>query len=190
MQNKYVKDIRFILNAIGFSLLFMAVMITIAPRLERPEPASPEIDRFRERILVIGADELPLMLRSQDNKPTLLVVYASWCPTCKKLMPMLTDALRGDKLDDKVRTVFLSMDYNTAPLSKYLIHRNYQSLFTPYMLRPDHVEKLPAVLAPTGSTYNKMIPYTGIFNAQGKLVREEFGIFGKRQLMEMIEAAK
>ena len=119
----------------------------------------------------------------------MLVLYASWCAYCHVLMPTIVTLIQEHQLDN-VSPFFISLDTQPRVLSKYLVHRDYNKVFDPYMLDAgvfdaDVFGNLANVLASNGSGYQGSIPYIGFFNVDGKMVAEAFGPVGRQQLLAM-----
>ena len=178
------KDWQFLFNAVVLSLVIMGMLHAFMPYISTPEARLEEVRATDRRIVTVKAADVPALLRNASGKPVMLVVYASWCPYCRKLMPTVTGLLRDHRLD-RVSPVFLSMDYEPRELSKYLVRQDYHTLFIPYMLEQNIVNhRLSDALKTTGSGFNGAIPYIGFFDGQGKMVGELFGVVDGEKVLK------
>lgn len=165
-DNNKKKDIWFVLNAVALALIFLGVLHTLAPYIEPHDPNKPKVMDYAATIKLIKAKDIPPLLVS--DKPTLLVVYASWCPTCRKKMPDIMAALRGGELND-VHTVFISYDKNVMAMARYLVQTGYYKDLVPYLYNaegsnPNLVEELKN----KGSVFKGGIPFTELYSNKGK----------------------
>ncbi len=173
------KELHFILNAFVIALVVLAVMHTVKPYLD---PKVAEIAVLERQFVVMDADRVVDKLQSLSGKPTMLVVYASWCGYCRQMLPDIIALMRVGALDD-FNSVFLSRDWEPKKLAAYLIHSEYERLVTPYLLAPKNDDALKLALARTGSQYSGGIPYVGYFDASGGLLGEFHGVAGKEELL-------
>lgn len=96
------------------------------------------------------------------GKPTVINLWASWCPPCRREMPILEQA---QKTYPNVQFVFINQSEDAATVHSYL---QQHSLNLHWVL-----------LDPYGSTAQKTamygLPSTLFFNAQGQLVDSHMG---------------
>jgi thiol-disulfide isomerase/thioredoxin len=92
-----------------------------------------------------------------DNKNTMVLFWATWCPFCKKLMPHIQSILYqyGDELNLQVYAMNIFED---SDANKYLIDKGYDFLLFP---EAEEVAKLYGVQG---------TPALFIFDAKGNLI--------------------
>lgn len=182
------RDVPFLLNAVAFSLIFMALMFAIQPYVAH-DPQSAEVEQSDKTLVTVHPGELVKLVKADSGKPVLLMMYASWCGYCKQLMPVIVDLKRSGALEP-VETVFLSIDDQPRLLSRYLVHRGYAGAFTPYRLEQDLLHgSMDQFIEATGSHFRGTIPYVGFFNRDGKLVTDAAGVVDKDSLMKVVSHA-
>ncbi|MGE3714795.1 MAG: TlpA family protein disulfide reductase [Alphaproteobacteria bacterium] len=160
-------DIWFVWNAVALALLALAVLHTIEPYIQPDDPNKPKAMDYAAGIRLVEASEVPQLLKS--DKPTLLVVYASWCDTCRKKMPHIVQLVRDGRLDH-VNTVFLSLDKSAMQLAQYLLRTDiYRDIGTPYLHDQNLFDSgLVATMKTTGSQFKGAIPFTELFSPEGR----------------------
>lgn len=181
-------DWRFLFHTLALSLLALALLQAYGPYFF-PDPQAPKIKEFIHDIVPIRPSEVPPMLQRADHKPVMLVIYASWCPYCRETLPDIDRMIRGHQLDH-LKPVFLSIDKDAGKLAAYIIHQNYQTLFTPYRVNSALADGLARALQKAGSQFDGGIPYVGFFDGQGKLVAEYIGRVDKDVLLETANQLK
>ena len=123
------RDIWFVVNAGVVALIVMAVLHTIHPLIQPPDPQAPEIAQAARAIVSVPAGDVPALLRDAKSKPTLAFVYAAWCGYCRQMMPDMVGLLREGKFGH-MNVRFLSVDTDFKALARYLVKNGYYSLFT------------------------------------------------------------
>lgn len=162
------RDIWFVMNALAAALLVMAVLHTIEPYIQPPDPLKPKIMEYAATIEVVKPDHMPALLASANGKPTLLVVYASWCPTCRWKTPDVVALLQEGRLDH-VNTVFLSFDKGPMKLATYLVHNNFYRDIHPYIYQNFFADAdLLNILKNRGSRFQGGIPFMEVYSPAGR----------------------
>ena len=104
----------------------------------------------------------PIELSQFTGKPTVINLWASWCPPCRREMPVL---LQAQHTYPDVQFVLINQGEDAETIKKY-IHEHAKGL--------NHV-----LLDPQGLTAEKTgmygLPSTLFFNAQGKLISSHMG---------------
>lgn len=117
-----------------------------------------------------------LQSRIQANqKPLLLLIYASWCPYCKKQMEALR-TLQAKRSD--VDILAISIDEKPQALDQYLASQPPLPFEHPLYVDKKSIRQL---IASYGGTFGGGIPYMGIF-VDGKM---EASIGGYTSLEEL-----
>ena len=183
------RDINFLLNAIILALIFMAVMHAISPLVGPPDTKGPAVAAFTKDLVPVRPADLEKKLHNKEGKPSILMVYASWCSYCRKLLPEMVSLINEKKIDGK-QVFFLAVDKEPGDLSNYIVRNDYAGVFTPYITKEGTSHELAGVISMTGGHYNGGIPYLGFFNSDGKLVAESFGMVDKERLLADYQKAK
>jgi thiol-disulfide isomerase/thioredoxin len=183
------RDVNFLLNAVILTLIIMAVLHTIAPMVSPPDTKGPQVDAFTKELVPVRPMEMEKKLHNAEGKPSMLIVYASWCGYCRKLVPEVVSLIKDKKIDGK-QVFLLSVDKEPADLSNYIVRNEYSGVFTPYIIQEGTSHELAGVLSVTGGSYKGGIPYIGFFNSDGKLVAETTGMVDKERLLADYNKAK
>ncbi len=143
---------------------------------------------FTKQIVVISASQIVKNIETTDNKPTLMVMYASWCGYCRKLLPNIV-ALKNEGKIDGVNLLLLSVDKDVMKFSTYFLQRNYDKVFTPYVIEAEEERALKNIIIGKGGFYSKSIPYSVIFDSKGNLIEEIHGAISKKILLRKLDYA-
>lgn len=181
MTEKRPDDIRFLINTFAITLVLFAIIATFQPYLEN-EPKLEDVKRIESRIVTLEPTQLAAMLKSE--KPVMLVAYASWCPYCREIMPIVAQMIRNHELDG-VTPLFVSLDVEPRPLSRYLVHGGYDKIFSPYVVDHGLSRRISTAMEPSGSHFSGVIPYIGFFDKNGIVQAESVGVVNRSRLMAM-----
>jgi len=121
----------------------------------------------------MGLDELKDFVTGNDGKPTIVVIWTTWCPSCKEQMPEL-EALH-ESHGEKINIIALSLDENKAALDKYLAAAAPK---LPVYWGDETVARAHGVEA---------IPTLLIFDKQGRKVFGQAGMFPSSMLGAMAD---
>ena len=186
------KDIEFLMRTIVFSLLALALLHSFAPYFSDSvagEPTRAEIENLAEKTTLITPDGVSRRL-SSAKRPTMLVVYASWCSYCRGMMPVVHALWQEGKIDAS-QLMLLSVDKEVTTLSKYLLTSHLADMIAaPIMLKSDPDALLSDALRQNYSGFKGSIPYIGIFDADGIMIDEVMGDAPKRQVEQLIQQLK
>lgn len=117
-------------------------------------------------------DEYKALLDSSKGKVTLVNFWATWCPPCVKEFPELVK-LYNDYKDKDFNLYFISLDDKSEYDSKLIPFLKKQGVdFTAYF---GDFSKPDELMSYVDKSWQGEIPYTGIYNKDGKLVKTFLG---------------
>lgn len=179
-------DVSYVFMAAVAALVLMALMHIINPIINpRQETAEKKIiSEISHSVKPIRASEILQLLRNDEGKNTMVIIYASWCGFCRELLPDVIDMVKEDELAH-VNLELLSLDTNFGLMGRYLAENDYYQYFTPYVVKQSAINPLNKALFRTGSRYNGAIPYIGVFDDTGRVITEAYGAVGQRRLLDM-----
>ena len=120
--------------------------------------------------------------RQLDGNVVVMTMWASWCPSCRKQLPIM-DNLQQFYQKEGVQVLSFSFDHSERTHNKYVT---------------DHNLKLPSIFARSGDglIVVKMlqkgagtleaVPTVLIYDKQGRLAHRLVGFFNRRQLEDLI----
>lgn len=145
-------------------LAWFALGATLA-LLQRSAPPLPDI-------AVVTLDGSHARLDASAGKPVVLNLWATWCPPCRREMPVFEDAVQAYP---GVRFVLLNQGEDAATIGDYLdregLHLHAQVLLDLYSLA------MPA-------TNTRGLPTTLFFDADGHLVDTHMGELTRASLAD------
>lgn len=172
-------DIDFLMRTLIYALLFLAIIHAFRPYLSDSEAQlTPQnVEELARQTKSMAPEDVASYLQT-SARPTMLVVYASWCAYCKKMMPQIYSLWQDRKINGDQMLV-VSRDSSVYSLSKYLLSSDLNKMLgTPIILK-NGAASLTAALRPLGSGFDGGIPYIGFFDAGGKLEDEIMGYTSK-----------
>jgi thiol-disulfide isomerase/thioredoxin len=150
---------------------------------EEAKAGPREPPAFNGRIETVGVDSLVERTRA-GNKATLVFVYASWCPSCRKTFPVVNQVALNYQ-ERGLEVVGLSLDEDPSDLIRYL-HRT-RPVFQPLRAAPYPPGSLKRAVSDFGGTYQDSIPYLALLDGQGRLVAQSPGNLNRSALAAHIE---
>lgn len=133
------------------------------------------------RMQLAGLDDQPVML-APDGRVTVLNLWATWCPPCRREMPMMAELATSMP---EVDFIFANQGEDAAQIRNFLA--------SPAMRGADLPE--PLILRDAeGALMTEMsaigLPSTLVFDRDGRLIDAQTGEVSRATLTGMITAAK
>lgn len=155
-------------------LAFGGVAALIAHRAVTAMLPLPDVALPEERLAAVdGGGGVQLAGR---DRPVVLNLWATWCPPCRREMPMMTDLAANTP---GVDFVFANQGEHNSQILGFLTR---EGLPLEGMVR-DPQSRLMSVLGVSG------LPTTMVFDAKGRLVAAQVGEVSRAALTGMIEKA-
>lgn len=153
---------------------------------------APEVRTYADTKLVeLNAEKLRAIIQQNSGKPTLLFIYASWCPYCKKQFPIV-QAIQARYPAEKLGVAFISIDGDPYELSAFLMETYSEAPFTPYHVSDANRPEVDEVLAQYGFAPEGAVPHLMILDGQGKAAGEFKGLTSvailRKPILEAIES--
>ncbi|GEM_PF-2782501 len=161
-------------------LLYGIEWLTEKPVATQRAPAvySEDAKAHAQTLTTLNMQQLDAVLGK--GGPSMLYVFASWCPYCRQQTPILEGFLSERSPDMTVLAI--SIDQDAVALADYLLGQPTLS-FHPQLLG-DQAVALRDRLAKAGAQYTGSIPYTAFFNSDGKMVAQVTGLVNNASLNE------
>ena len=123
-----------------------------------------------------------------QQKPVLLLIYTSWCPFCKQLLPRIINL--AEKYPDQFDVLAISTDQDKNAIQSYMNSLRPEAPF-PVYLQQDGTEKamLKQFMQKHGLQYRGGIPYMAFF-LYGEAIGGFSGALPKEELEQIIEELK
>lgn len=165
-KNRFLNKSFVILLLIIFSLLSVSAHYT-HQQIQLRYQQFPDVQ-------LLNLQQQPIKLTKYLGKPTVLNLWASWCPPCRREMPVLDKA---QKNNPNIQFVFINQNEDAKTVQHYL---------------QQHGLHLDQVLLDADSlTAQKIgmfgLPSTLFFNAQGQLVDTHMGEITHAALHQKIQ---
>lgn len=155
-------------------LALAGVAALIAHRAVTAMLPLPDVVLPEERLVAVDGGE-GVQLAGRD-RPVVLNLWATWCPPCRREMPMMTDLAANTP---GVDFVFANQGEHNRQILGFLTR---EGLPLGGMVR-DPQSRLMSVLGAFG------LPTTMVFDAEGRLVAAQVGEVSRAALTGMIEKA-
>lgn len=129
------------------------------------------------QVELIDLQQKPQALSQFIGKPTVINLWASWCPPCHREMPVFNAA---EKRHPNVNFVFINQGEDAATIEHYLVRNE---------LELQHVLiDLDGLTAKKTGMYG--LPSTLFFNAQGQLIESHMGEISQSVLDQKLKNAQ
>lgn len=135
-----------------------------------PPPPQETVDAVKAEMRPIDALALREKLQLTD-KNTMLFIYTSWCPHCRKAIPELLKLKENGSMDH-MQVVMLSIDQNPEQLINYIGNAGYHTRFTPYLYTERIEGDMWRLVADYNMTFKGAIPYAAVISKDGELLAE------------------
>jgi thiol-disulfide isomerase/thioredoxin len=147
---------------LGASSLVGLLTLAVLPRTDSDEQL-PEL-------LLHDLDSEEVNLSSYQGQPLVVNLWATWCPPCRREMPML----ESYENDERLQVVLVNQGESLLAVTNYL--QDEQLSFTNVLLDP--AQKTMNEYSAPG------LPATLFYSAEGKLVDRHFGELSRGQVEE------
>lgn len=132
---------------------------------------APVAQGAENSITMLDGPALVKMVKEEGKgKVTMISVFASWCPPCKKEMPMLVQA-RKDVDEKDFLLIGISTDESMSELNEFI--DKYQVNFPVYTATGELLQGLGI----------DAIPQLFIFNRKGEMVDVAVGLMPKKDFL-------
>lgn len=117
----------------------------------------------------------PLSLRAYQGQPLVINLWATWCPPCRREMPVLLEAAKDST---HVRFVLLNQGEDPESVQAFLTATGMDGQFVLY-------DPASAMSLAVGSS---ALPVTLFYDAQGRLVRSHVGELSRASLAHALQS--
>lgn len=151
----------------------LAVIFGLSLLLLACSGGSPDSKAGAAAFQKMGVDDLDAFLIENTGKPTMLLFWTTWCPSCKKVIPEMVKLSQSH--GEKANILSVSLDESAEALATYL---EKKPLDMPVYLGDQALARKFNVEA---------IPTLALFDKNGKLVFARPGAFPYEMLQGMAE---
>lgn len=175
----YTVSMRFLLNGILIAIVITLVLDTAGiGLLGNGQPVSAA--NLPHNVRAAYAEDIRKAIRSSESKPSLLFIYASWCPYCKRYIDVVNDVVQEKAV---ANITAISIDEDPGALSAFLNERPQMmfetAIYTGY-------ESPKAIVKEFGGHFSGGIPYTAILK-NGQIHGQIPGYVSKEKLLETLQ---
>lgn len=178
------------LKRLGITIALLFVFIYVLDPWMRQQDLmsyrySAEARAYSNNIQNLSAQDLRALVK-QQHQPTLVMMYASWCPYCQKQIPILESLAKT--YGKHMAFVFISIDQSKTQLSDYLLKYHQPATFTAYHMAASEFAAYQSFYGSFGGNFKGGIPYMAGFNTSGEMVLEMPGMVAEAGLKQAFDA--
>ncbi len=164
--------------------VIIGYQVFIKPFTRKPPPYLEEAKTRIDELASVRASDVIKTMRTESfgQNPTVIMVYASWCPHCRRLMKELVP-LSQDASYQHVDFYFISMDKDLLLMASYMVGNDYFGKFTPYVVKHSSFNNLQELLEKNDIPFNNQIPFTAFIDANGTLTESVNGYIALEALI-------
>lgn len=130
-------------------------------------------------------EQLDAAVNDASGKTTLVAVFTSWCPYCKKMIPVISEMAQEEK--DRMNVLAISIDENPEAIKAYVAGHMPPLSFPVYLHRTDKErELLQGFLYAHKLNFTGGIPYLAFFH-KGVPVQQIGGFVEKEILTKTLD---
>lgn len=151
-------------------ILILALLLTACSDTSSPEAgAKPTQGTYPS----MGVAELDALLAEQAGKPTILLFWTTWCPSCKQQIPEMETLYAS--YGEKMNILTVSLDEKVADLEKFFADK-------PLTMPVYHGDQALAEKFKVSA-----IPTLVFFNKKGEQTFAQAGVFPNSMLKAMAD---
>lgn len=159
-----------------YRIVYILIALLLASQAVLSQPEGwPELQ-------VATSEGVPFTSRSLDGKVTVVTVWASWCSSSRRQLPILT-RLQDRYSDEGLRVVGFSFDRSEEEHSGYVEHLelNFPAIFARRGTGLEIVKKIQDRTGPL-----QAVPTLIIYDRDGKLAFCSVGFFNMSKLEKLL----
>jgi thiol-disulfide isomerase/thioredoxin len=155
--------------SIALSLSALFVIACEPPPKPRVKPSKPAVAapivRAADGLIEVDGPQLLTELRKREHKATLLNVWASWCGSCKRELPMLI-GLQSALASENVGLMLVTVDKPEARPAAVELLESFTPRPSSFIVRGS----IGAFKRAINPAWKGALPATALFDARGQLV--------------------
>lgn len=178
-------DIEFLMRTFVFALLLLAILHAFKPYWSDSKAEPGKVEALVMQTGTMTADAITRRIAASE-KPTMVVIFASWCGYCRTVMPVVHGLWKEGKLN-AYQPFFISVDTGAYPLATYLLENGLDDMIPlPVIYDKQRGGNLPANMHAMGAGYQGGIPYIAFFGPRGALLDDINGAVERDEIEEML----